>query len=178
MMVSINYALQIANEFIVEISPFCEWTEIVGSIRRKKLQVNDIDILVIPKYEATPDDTLFGTITQMNTLDRKLAEICWENRMMIEANGEKIKRFSSYNDSEICIDLYIATKETLPTLRLIRTGSKENNIRLCVRARDLKMHLKADGSGLLTEQFKPLTVESEEDIFRLLGIPYLPPERR
>jgi DNA polymerase/3'-5' exonuclease PolX len=178
-MVSYNYALGIAQEFCEEIKDFCDIPpEIVGSIRRKKPQVNDIDILVIPRFEETPDDTLFGNITQINTLDSKLVLMCFENQMKLETNGEKIKRFSNYSDSGLTIDLYIAIKETLPTLRLIRTGSKEHNIKLCMRARDLRMQLKADGTGLFDAQLKQMKVENEEDIFRLLNLEYLSPEKR
>jgi DNA polymerase/3'-5' exonuclease PolX len=178
-MVSYNYALGIAQEFCEEIKDFCMLpTEIVGSLRRKRPQVNDIDILVIPRFEETPDDTLFGKITQINTLDSKLALMCFENQMKLETNGEKIKRFSNYSDSTIAIDLYIATKETLPTLRLIRTGSKEHNIKLCMCARDIGFHLNANGEGLFDAQLKHLKVENEEDIFRLLNLEYLPPEKR
>ena len=177
-MTSLGYALNVADEFIVKISPFCEWTEIVGSIRRLRKQVNDIDILVIPKFEETKDETLFGETVRINTLDRKLSSMCIDNILKLEMNGEKIKRFSQFNDTEIAIDIYIATRQTLPTLRLIRTGSKEHNIKLCTRARELGMQLKASGEGLFDAQLKQLKVESEEDIFRLLGLAYLPPEIR
>ena len=174
-----NFAMDIAQEFIEEISPFCEIPpEIVGSLRRKCTQVNDIDILAMPKFNYTPDDTLFGTITKLNALDSKLAEMCFNNEMKLEMNGEKIKRFSHFSDSGTMIDLYLATKENLPTLRLIRTGSYNHIVRLCERARIWQMHLQADGTGLFDAQFHPLKVESEEDIFRLLGLPYLEPEKR
>ena len=76
------------------------------------------------------------------------------------------------------IDLYIADRETLPTLRLIRTGSKEHNIHLCRRARSLGLQLHASGEGLFDGQLKKLKVDDEEDVFRLLGLEYIEPERR
>ena len=83
-MTSLGYALNVADEFIVKISPFCEWTEIVGSIRRLRKQVNDIDILVIPKFEETKDETLFGETVRINTLDRKLSSMCIDNILNFE----------------------------------------------------------------------------------------------
>lgn len=70
----------------------------------------------------------------------------------LELNGSKIKRLW-YGDRKtgIGIDIYVATPETWATLLLIRTGSKENNIRLCSLAKRKGWHLKANGDGLFDE---------------------------
>ena len=173
-----KYALSVAEEFIQEISPFCEKREIAGSLKRKKQMVGDIDIVIIPKFEQTKDDTLFGEPVSINVLDRKLSQMCIDNQMQLETSGPKIKRFSQFNGSDIFIDLYIATPETWITILLIRTGSKEHNIKLYTRARDMRMQLKADGSGLFDAQLHPIKTESEEDIFKILGFTYVLPEER
>ena len=179
-MVGYNYAIEIAEEFCKEIKDYCEppTTIIAGSLRRKRPMVNDIDIVVIPKIETTKDDTLFGEPVDINLLDRKLAELCLDNRMEVDVNGSQIKRFLQFNGSDIPIDIYIASPETLPTILLIRTGSKEHNIKLCTRAKDMHLQLKANGEGLLDAQLRPLKISSEEDIFKHLGFSFVPPEER
>jgi DNA polymerase/3'-5' exonuclease PolX len=179
-MVGYKYAMEIAESFCNEIKAFCEPPTpiIVGSLRRKCSQVNDIDIVVIPKIEKTKDDTLFGEPVDINILDRKLAELCFDERMKVDVSGSKIKRFLEFDNSEVPIDVYIADSETLPTLLLIRTGSKLHNIKLCVRARDMRLQLKANGEGLIDAQLRPIKVLSEEDIFKILGFAFVPPEGR
>lgn len=41
-------AQRVANEVIKRLSPYCKKIEVVGSIRRQKAQVRDIDIVLIP----------------------------------------------------------------------------------------------------------------------------------
>jgi DNA polymerase/3'-5' exonuclease PolX len=185
-MFSYTFANEIANNLITELTHECEslpdgkaGIQIVGSLRRRKQSVNDIDIIVIPKFELIKDDTLFGEPVKENILDRKLSQLCLDGILILEANGAKIKRFSQkINNVMVPIDLYIASELTWWTLLLIRTGSREHNIRLASKALNQSMHLKADGSGLLTSDNKLIKINSEEEIFQHLDLQFLPPEER
>jgi DNA polymerase/3'-5' exonuclease PolX len=174
-----SFALDIAQDFINHISAACERIEIVGSIRRQKIGVNDIDILAIPRFIRGDDETLFGESVRENQLDKQLSELCLSRVLELDANGSKIKRFLKTVDGDtIPIDLYIATEQTWWTLLLIRTGCRGHNIKLARRALELQMHLKADGSGLLTSSGSIVPIASEEEIFRLLNLEYRAPEDR
>lgn len=169
----------IAEEFVGQIGEFCERVEITGSIRRRKPEVNDIDVVVIPRFKDTTDDTLFGDPVVANLLDKKLSTMCLDRQLVLEANGPKIKRFLKNVDGETFpIDLYIATEQSWWTLCLIRTGSREHNIKLARRALDLHMQLKADGSGLLSPGGTLIPMNSEEEIFRSLELQYVESEER
>jgi DNA polymerase (family 10) len=146
----------IAAEVIELLSPFCHRIEIAGSIRRKKQFVNDIDVVLIP---SDPWNLIA-------LLDKKGHYL---------KNGPKIKRWL-YRSA--AIDFYFATRETWATLFLIRTGSKENNIRLCSLAQQKGWHLKADGEGLFDADGKRIAGDTEESIYETLGIPYQQPEDR
>jgi DNA polymerase/3'-5' exonuclease PolX len=173
------FALDIASDFIHQISAACDRIEIVGSLRRQKVGVNDIDLLVIPRFIQVQDETLFGGPYQENQLDKQLSQLCLSHDMELDANGTKIKRFLKTVDSDtVPIDLYVATEQTWWTLLLIRTGSRQHNIKLARRAMELQMHLKADGSGLLTSNGRIISVGSEEEIFQHLKIEYRSPEER
>lgn len=173
------FALDIANDFIRQISAACDRIEIVGSLRRQKVGVNDIDLLVIPRFIQMEDETLFGGPYKEDQLDKQLSQLCLSHDMELDANGSKVKRFlKSVDGDTIPIDLYIASEQTWWTLLLIRTGSRQHNIKLARRAMELHMHLKADGSGLMTEAGTILSVGSEEDIFKQLRLDYRPPEDR
>jgi len=178
-MFSNTFAKNIASHLIELIAADCERVEIVGSLRREKSSVNDIDIIAIPRYQIIKDDTLFGEPVRVNLLDRNLSARCLELYLNLELNGAKIKRFfREINGVKVPIDLYIATEATWWTLLLLRTGSREHNIKLAMRAQGLHMHLKADGSGLLSPGGSLLPVSREEDIFKHLQMPFKKPEER
>jgi len=151
----------LANEIVSILDPFCEKILIVGSIRRKIPEVHDIDIVLIP------DNSLFLSIEI-----QKLGPF--------EKDGPKIKRLR-YKDM-IDVDIYFATSMIWATLVLIRTGSKEHNIRLCSRAKSMGMKLKANGEGLYRiisdEKLIRIAGDTEESIFHMLDLEYIPPEER
>jgi len=146
----------IANEIYFLLKPHCTKIEIVGSIRRQKPEVKDIDIVLIPS----------NTWELSKEIDRLGPPIM---------DGEKLRRVE-YKGTQV--DLYYATPETWATLLLIRTGSKENNIRLCSRARYLGMKLKANGDGIIGIDGQLIPIESEEQIYKELGLPYQEPWQR
>ena len=150
-------ALSIADEVIERLSPYCLRIEVAGSIRRQKPEVRDIDIVLIPADAWELD----------KEIDRLGSSIL---------DGEKLRRVE-YNGTQV--DIYFANQKTWATLLLIRTGSKENNIRLCSWARDLGKKLKANGDGIIDVAGQLIPIESEEQVYQILGLPYQEPwERR
>jgi len=155
-------ALTIAEKVKESLSPYCEKLEIAGSIRRRKPVVHDIDIVLIEKPQAAL--ILSSLIASIGRMD---------------LNGDKLKRLW-YGDNlpAISIDIYIATPATWATLLLIRTGSKENNIRLATIAKRKGWHLKASGDGLFDDKGHRIAGETEQSIYEALGIPYQEPQDR
>jgi DNA polymerase (family 10) len=156
----LEQARQIANNIKKVLTPYCDRIEIAGSIRRRKPIVHDIDIVLIEKPESAliiPSIlATIGTITQ---------------------NGSKIKRVL-YHEEDIFIDIYFATPASWSTLLLIRTGSKENNIRLATIAKRQGWQLKANGDGLFNNHGDRIAGDTEESIYQVLGIPYQEPHDR
>jgi len=156
----LEQARQIANNIKKILTPYCDRIEIAGSIRRRKPIVHDIDIVLIEKPEsALIIPSLLATIGA------------------ITLNGSKIKRLH-YGDADINIDIYTATPASWSTLLLIRTGSKENNIRLATIAKRKGWQLKANGDGLFNNHGDRITGDTEESIFQVLGLPYQEPHDR
>lgn len=138
------------------INPVCFKTEIVGSIRRQKDFVHDIDIVALP---ITPD--LISSV-----LIHPKLEIIKEGKKLIQ--GEF---------AEIPFDVYLADEFTYETLKLIRTGSKEHNIKLCKRAIALGYKLKASGTGLVDFEGNVLE-NTEAGILKRLCGNYVEPSER
>ncbi|GAI08995.1 unnamed protein product, partial [marine sediment metagenome] len=76
------------------------------------------------------------------------------------------------------VDIYVASEKTWATLLLIRTGSKENNIRLATLAKKRGWHLAASGDGLFDENRQRIAGDSEESIYEALNLPWQRPEER
>jgi len=76
------------------------------------------------------------------------------------------------------IDIYFASPATWATLLLIRTGSAENNIRLATLAKKKGWHLAASGDGLFDENDQRIAGDTEISIYKALGLPFQPPEKR
>ena len=149
-------AKTIADEVVKRLSPYCQRIEVAGSVRRQKPTVNDIDIILIPSDLWNLSHELMGLGPA-------------------KLRGEKLKRVN-YNGVEL--DIYCATPETWATLLLIRTGSKESNIRLATLAKKKGWHLAASGDGLFDEKAQRIAGDSEESIYQALGLPYQQPWER
>lgn len=147
----------IADTVVKALAPYCDKIEVAGSVRRKKPLVKDIDIVLIPS-------DLWNLTHEISSLGpSRLA-------------GGKLKRVI-YNGVQL--DFYFATAETWATLLLIRTGSKENNIRLASLAKKRGWRLAASGDGLFNEKGERIAGDSEESIYQALGLRWQEPwERR
>jgi len=164
-------ATRIACQLLDELNPYVDQIAIVGSIRRQKPEVHDIDIVAIPNEDklmkagyfdqrqlvANPADSPRNLTTQFPL-----------------PNGLKISTFKYH---AVQVDIYWATPETWATLLLIRTGSKEHNIRLCQLAQRHGLHLHASGDGLFRNGTR-VSWESEEKLFASLGLQYIKPKDR
>lgn len=147
-------AQKLAEQFIHEIADFCEKIKIVGSIRRKKKECRDIDLVLLAKPEQLWNFTL------------KLRKIS-----NIGVDGKQVKRVVFKGEQ---IDLYFATPETWGALVLIRTGSAEHNIKLSTLAR--KKGMKLSHKGLIKDG--KVIASTEEEIFEALDLSYVAPEKR
>lgn len=149
-------AQKTADAIVKRLAPYCKKIEVAGSIRRRRPRVRDIDIVLIPSDPWNLHHEILG-LGQM--------------RM----SGGKIMRVMV---GSIQVDIYVATEETWATLLLIRTGSTENNIRLCSTAKKKGWHLSADGSGLFNEAGERIAGDTELSIYQALGLPFQKPEQR
>ena len=143
-------AQKIAKEVITRLSSYCERIEVAGSVRRGKQTVKDIDFVLIP--------------SDAWNLSLKIAGLG-----PATLKGDKLKRVN-YNG--IQLDFYLADERTWATLLLIRTGSKENNIRLATLAKKRGWHLAASGDGLFNEKGQRVAGDSEESIYEALELSY------
>lgn len=153
----LNEATQKGVQILTKISPFITRGRLAGSIRRKKPIVRDIDIVIELKPQNL--DKLKDSISKLGELKLK---------------GDKLIRVIAKDN--IQVDVYIGVKENYEPLLLIRTGSKEHNIKLTTRALSMNMQLTAN--GLIDKKTGKIIATSERDIFKALKMNYVEPEKR
>lgn len=140
---------------------------LVGSYRRNKPFIRDIDILFCTHKENDIDDYIDYLKKTFN--------------IWIFANGENKVSFilQPYSNSDIKYkaDIFITTPENYYSTLLYSTGSQFNNIKM--RARAKRMGLLLNQNGIFKNGKKINKVNDDEHkLFELLDLPYLEPDKR
>lgn len=166
MQMPLNTARKYAEQIAAQLEPFCERIEIAGSIRRQRPVVNDIDLVVLAK--------------DAEGLRRRCLEHC-----TAITHGDSV--FSVETRTGVQVDLFFAHAGERTLLQpvpsnwgsvlLQRTGSREHNIYLVERAKQLGMRW-ALMTGIMDADFNILGADSEEGIFKALQLDFVPPEKR
>ncbi len=136
-----------------------ERIEIAGSIRRRKETIKDIDIVAT---SADPAGVMAAFIALPQVEE-------------IVMHGPT--RSSVRIREGVQVDLRVVEPESFGAALAYLTGSKGHNIRL--REMAVKQGLKINEYGIFREKDdRRLGGEEEEDIYRLLRLPFIPPELR
>lgn len=167
-------AKAIAEELKELLAPACERIEIAGSIRRRKPDVGDIELLCIPKYVAAVDrlDREIGALMMLGILGFRL------NKRGSRVYGLKNKLLT-HLPSGIGVDIFSTTEECWPVALVVRTGGERTNKEIATRAIERGMRFHAYGRGFTLPDGGELVCLREVDVFKAVGLRYLEPwERR
>ena len=146
----------IANEILIKLTPYIKKGEIAGSIRRQKANCKDIDIVILPKSD-------FISLINIRNLLKK------EGKTILD--GVKIIRI--VRDDGLQIDVYLANEKNYEGILLLKTGSKEHNIKLCSMA--LKKGWKMTEYGLIINN---LIISKEREILEKVFGRWIEPKDR
>ena len=159
----LHQAETIANDTVEQLRPHCERIEIAGSIRRRKPEVGDIEIVASPKPYGTG---LFesGIVTVVNQ---------WP-----KVRGELPCRYTQRELPEgIKLDLFFADETTWGVVFAIRTGSAAFSHRV-LAAGWVKQGYRSVEARLHGPDGRAVSTPEEEDVFRYAGVKWVPPEQR
>lgn len=151
--------LPLAKEIKQRISSLelVEQVEIAGSIRRKKETVGDIDLLTVTNH---PDEVM-DYFTHMDLVDE----------IIVKGHSKSTVRLFNGMDA----DIRVFREEDFGSALVYFTGSRELNIQLRKIAISGKM--KLNEYGVFKGDVR-LAGKTESDVFRALGMEYIPPEIR
>ncbi|HXX53463.1 MAG TPA: DNA polymerase/3'-5' exonuclease PolX [Thermodesulfovibrionales bacterium] len=157
----IGRVLPIADEIITTLREKTPTQDIVlaGSLRRWKDTIKDIDILAT---SGTPERVM-GLFVRLPMVKEILMRGPTKSSVLISEG--------------IQVDLRVVDKDSFGAALAYFTGSKAHNIR--IREMAVKAGLKINEYGIFRERDGArLGGRHEGDVYRLLGLPYIPPELR
>jgi DNA polymerase (family 10) len=157
----IGRVLPIANDILEHLrkkAPIFK-IDLAGSLRRWKDTIKDIDIL------ATSDNPkeVMRVFVHLPHVKDVLMQGPTKSTVIIH--------------EDLQVDLRVVEKESYGAALAYFTGSKAHNIRL--REMAMKRGLKINEYGIFRgKDEKKIGGEKEEDVYKILGLPYIPPELR
>jgi len=175
-------AIDVAREIVEALKPVCHKLIVAGSLRRRKQEVGDVEILYIPMLSEVADG-LFDK-RSVNEADEAIISLlrCGIIHPRVNCRGTISwglkNKYARHRASGIPVDLFMATERNWFNYLVCRTGSAESNIRLASSAqkKGWKWHPYRD--GFTNESGDLVRAESEHQVFSLAGLPYLEPWKR
>jgi len=166
----IGRALPIAESLITSLADVdgVEQIEYAGSLRRGRETIGDVDLLAT----ASDPGLLVQTFTQRDDVTKVLAAGDTKASVRLKAGVQ--------------VDLRIIDASAWGAAMLYFTGSKEHNVLLRQRARDMGLRLNEyglfpdDGEAESPQSrgIEPIAADTEAAIYAALGLPWRPPELR
>jgi DNA polymerase (family X) len=139
-------------------APGVQAAEAAGSLRRMRSTVGDLDLLV----SSSEPKKVMEAFTKHPQV------------MKVLSQGE-VKASVEYNN-RVRAQLWVHPPERWGSALVYATGSKDHNVRLREIAIDKKLSLS--DRGFLREDGSELLCSKEEEVYRILGLPWIPPELR
>lgn len=132
--------------------------EVAGSVRRRRDTVGDIDILVACQDAGAA----LSTFTRFSAVEEVIGQ--GDTKASVRLRGG------------VQADLRVLPEENFGAALQYFTGSKAHNVVLRERAK--RMGYKVSEYGVFTKDDKWVAGRTEEDIYTLLNLDFIPPELR
>ena len=157
----LHHALEQGNQYVeyLKNKKNVEKISIAGSLRRRKETIGDIDILV----SSSHPDEIMDAFVEYTLVDEILLK-------------GKTKTSVRLQDG-VQVDLRVVEQKSFGSALQYFTGSKEHNVLL--RGLALKKELKLNEYGVFSKETDEyLAGETEKDVYKTIGLPFIPPELR
>lgn len=162
-----------ADVLVDRLREYCTRIEIAGSIRRKRPEIGDIELVAIPKFLPDMfDQPNYGG-------DHALDLVDWSMFGTMIKGGHKLKQIELH--SGINLDLFIVTPPaSWGIIFLLRTGSEDWGRQFVTKRSEgglLPSNMEVKHGALWLNGHLVDTPE-EADVFKATGHPYVEPELR
>jgi len=154
-------AMALAEDIVKHLKRLTSVREIVpaGSLRRRRDTVRDLDILVVSTHPA-------------QVMDRFVA---LPHVAQVQAHGHTKSSIRTKEGAQV--DLRVVEPESFGAALVYFTGSKAHNVK--IRGLANKRGLTINEYGVFKERSgRRVAGKTEADVYRTLGLPWIPPELR
>jgi len=156
-------AKKVADDFLKKTKDLYKKVELAGSLRRHAPVVHDVDFAVIPKGEFTK-------------WKKSVEERVKGMGGTVIVFGETI---SDFLYKGVQVNLFICpTIDSWGVTYMWATGPKGHTIGMNIKARDKGLLINSQGLFTRDEPPKRIPTRTEQDVGRILGWKYKPPEER
>ena len=159
--VLLNVASEDGEKYINYLKKFkkIQRLSIAGSLRRRKETIGDLDILASSDF---PDEVM-DFFVKYDDVQRVLLKGSTKTSVVL--------------DDELQVDLRVVSDNSFGAALQYFTGSKEHNVKM--RSLSIKQGFKLNEYGLFEKETEKYIVgKNEEEIYKKLGLSYIPPELR
>lgn len=158
---------EIADRLIADLQPYCDRIEIAGSVRRKKPNPKDLELVCITKKLAQHD--LFGNVIYELPVKGFINEVNKFKKVKGDPDGRYTQRILS---SGLKLDLFIVNALNWGYQFTIRTGSHLFSKKMA--ARWVQLGFKGL-DGFLTKAGVIIPMNEEKELFELLKMDWVDP---
>jgi DNA polymerase/3'-5' exonuclease PolX len=176
-----------ARALIELAGPAVEHIEIVGSLRRQRTFVGDIELLIKPKMGSDPS-SLFGDeeSKQYPLTDQLFDELVERGLLKKRLKSDDTEMWGSraklaiFEDAPV--DLFICMPPAhFGVLQLIRTGPKDFSRQAVTQISKggwLPDNLRCEDGQIIRDDGHVLNIPTERDFFDVLGMDFIEPAKR
>ena len=176
----------LARGLLDELRSACVRVEIAGSIRRRRPDVGDIEIVAIPRMDSEPWGLIEGMVRPVNRLEERCALLRGPDGLLPRLDergracwGERLKRATWRG---FAADLFsVVAPAQWGAILAIRTGSAEFSRRLVtskLHGGMMPSHLRVKDGALWRRDGEMVPTPEEADVFAAIGLAWIPPEAR
>jgi DNA polymerase/3'-5' exonuclease PolX len=194
MSISLEQAQEQAQAVMDWMKPGCKRIEVVGSVRREKAEVKDIELLCIPTWTKRPmedartlfndePDDAFGQLQNdlhcVALAAQEMGLVRWIKPGTSDIVDWPIQPDGKYwrglLPSGVKLDVFLCGHKNWGIIQVIRTGSRDFSAKVVTRLKYLKTPCVG---GYVTIKGERVPTPEESDVFTLLDWPYVPPQNR
>lgn len=165
-------AQKIADMVKAELAPYCERIEVAGSVRRRKPDPHDIDMVCVPRTFMLTD--MLGP-TGVSERDKGF----WiaVNKLGTVVKGEpRAGKLIQLDIEGVNVEIFVATRDNWGLMLAIRTGPAGYSHHVLAHGWVRNGYHSID--GMMTKAGMLVPVREERDLFAIAGVEWVPPEQR
>lgn len=179
----------LAEEVVDLLDASCERIEIAGSIRRRRPDVGDIELVVVPRVEQEASGLFDDIVEPVDRLEERVAQLRLTDVLTLrdveinradgsiehgQRNGPSYKALAWRG---FPVDLFIVREPdvTWGVIFALRTGPGDWNRRL---VEDCKRHYRRVEGGRVLHLGRVIPCPDERDFFAAIGQPWVAPADR